>query len=433
MLEPITISSPEPFSLRSAYIALSTVQNQKEAIDSTIEVLFTKFLNNSYQYEIIPENNEEEIPTRTVSISRKDIGQIGTATFQFSEDSIKGIFCSNSVIFKIMRESAYPQESQQIAENKTFLKFGANLERFNQVWVKAGKTRPAPAVLEMSFFGKITETAEQHETKDLAGEIVRRLGKCYRVPEQEELENRCQILDVLTRYIETGRISPEDIQTMRAAASALQGADANFFRKLSVAAMAISLPTFIGSVTLIVFAMIALGPVAAIIGAILTAASLMAFIGGALWAFGKGQPDFPSRAVLYLAGKIGNEQLSSQNVVNTLGNLPVSEPELKPSPPFFKPVPIQESFENFCDESLKPALEKVFGQKISSNHEVFQTLRDQLAAPLNRGEKIDIDGLKTKFDKIMLIEDKQKCLKALYETCGVDPKDIPKDIRQPTF
>lgn len=449
-------------SLNLPYIALCKSQDQNTAIEGTIDLFFTNVLNNYYQYEIVKNDDligEEESQTRTVSISKDGIGVIGAVTFQFSKDSVKADHLSNFVVVNLISKSVSPQASQQLAENEAFLKFGCSLERFNQAWkVLNKKERPekAPSLLEMSFFGTVTETTEEHDIRDLAYEIALELSiQMYRMTDPREFENRCCILEALTQCIETGKI--EDIQGMRTAASALRGA--NITRKLSAAGMAISVPVFIGGVILAVFAVTALGPAAAIIASVIVAVSMVVFIAGSLGLMEK--PDFPSRAVLYLADKIENslphenasvvtqKQQPPEEFLPRDNNIPVITLE-NPSPPMtskslvkdtpimpllpvFQPIPTQDaaellkqSFDQLCETSLKPALAKACGKEnIDDNDKVFKSLKDGLATQLNEDRSMTIEQLKTKIGKAVSYNDQQERLSALYEACGVEkPKDF---------
>ncbi len=438
MLDKITIPS------LSNYYTRLRLQDENTPIPEVLKSFFAMTFENNYKYEITgqKELSGDEGQEVIVKVKKSDIGidgHIGTVTLQFSKNTVSMVSSSNSVVSTIMVNSNSPEVSRQIAADDAFLRLGHSVECFGEAWKSSGKRAPKSeaALLAMSFFGIITETTvSQHELVDLIYYVlplVEPQEESWRwVEDNPEWKNRSNIINLLTNYISTSNISRQDISNMRDAASMLEGANANTFRKLSVAGVVIS-PLLIAGAVAGLFALNTIFPLFGIIAAIIIFLSVAAFVVGAsyLARYSSSQkPDFPSSAVLFLADKIeetlpqedhppptigvsSSPPATSEQTVSSLQQphqSPLLQTEVKAKPD------LKQLFAELCEETLKPALEGIYG-KNNIDQKVYVNLQAGLGVQFNQNP--DVPELKNSIEQAALILDKNDRLTELYRVCDV--------------
>jgi len=418
-------------------------QNENASVSDVLVSFFAIALENNYKYEITNQKNLSNGEGQEVIIKVKKSGigingHIGTVTLEFSENTVSMVSSSNSLVSTIMVNSNSPEGSRQIAADDAFLRLGHSVECFGEAWKTSVKraTKSEAALLAMSFFGTITETTvSQHELVDLVCYVlllVEPQEESWRwVEDNPEWKNRSNIINLLTNYISTGNISRQDISNMRDAASMLEGANANTFRKLSVAGVAIS-PLLIAGAVAGLFALNTIFPLFGIIAAIIIFLSVAAFLVGASYLAryrSSQKPDFPSSAVLFLADRIeetlphedhppltvavSNNPSTTQNqTVSSLSQphqSPLLQTAVKTKPDF------GQLLEVLCEETLKPALKGLYGDHI--DQQVYESLKTGLTLQCNQGQSIE--RLKESIERSAEIDDKNDRLTKLYRVCDV--------------
>jgi hypothetical protein len=441
MLDKITIPS------LGAYYTSLHAQDENTPICEVLKSFFALALENNYTYEITKQEalSDKEGQKVEIKVMKPGIGfasPIGTVTLEFSKNTVLMVASSNWVVSTIMANSNSLKVSRQIAADDAFLRLGYSVECFGEArkFPEKKALKSETALLAMNFFGVITETASQHELVDLIYYVlllVEPQKESWRwVEDNPEWKNRSRIINLLTKYILTGNISRQDVSNMCDAASMLEGANANTFRKLSVAGIVIS-PLVIAGAVAGVFALNTIFPPFGIIAAIIIFLSVVTFALGAsyLARYSSSQkPDFPSNAVLFLADKIEetlpqeDHPLPTIEVSNnpsitpdqTASSLPQScqsplRTEVKAKPNF------AQLLEALYEETLKPALKKLYGENI--NQQVYQSLKTGLALRYNQGQSIA--WLKEGIESAAKIYDKNDRLTELCRVCDVEkPKTL---------